>query len=248
MHLGDEEIQRVLHGEIESAVRGEALEHLDACSSCRQRLDDAGREEAGIYALLSHVDHPVPEVHPQSLMVARSAAPTGGWRRKAALIALAVGGAGVAYAAPGSPLPGWINRIGAIMARHAAAPAVPTAPSPSESTPSGGIAVTPHDRFTIGFTSVQTSGTATVILTDGHDIIARSANGTATFMTDVDRLTISNEASAADYEIQVPRGAPWVEIRVAARRLLLKRGAEVLSDVPADTLGRYVLSLTRSER
>jgi len=248
MHLGDEEIQRLLHREFDAAVRSEALAHLDACSPCRERFDEAGRDEVEIYSLLSRVDHPVPKVQPRSLMVSRSPAPEGDWRRKVALIALAVGGAGVAYAAPGSPLPSWIRSIGAALARRTAAPTVPARPSPTEPTPTSGIAVVPGDRFTIHFSSVQARGAATVILTDERDIVARSVSGTATFMTDVDRLTISNGGSTADYEIRVPRSAPSVDIRVAAHRLLLKRGDQIHSDIPADTLGRYILPLTPSER
>jgi hypothetical protein len=247
MHLGDEEIQRWLHGEIDGVARSEAARHLEGCSTCRQRLEEAGRDEAEIFALLSAVDHPAPKVSPDILMVSRSA--TASWIRRAALIALAVGGAGVAYAAPGSPVPDWIRSIGAVLANRPASPvAAPEPPSPSDAAPTGGIAVAPHDRFSIRFASEQARGTAAVTLYDGPDIVARSVNGVARFMTDVDRLTVSNEGSAADYDIQVPRNATWVEVRVAGRRLLLKRGADVESDVRADSVGRYVLPLTRSER
>ena len=244
MHFGDEEIQRLLHGEIDGALRSQVLEHVEACLPCRQRVEEARRDEAEIYALMGHADHPTPEVHPQSLIGTRSRAPAADWKRKAALITLVVGGAGVAYATPGSPLPGWIRSLGAVLSRAPSASTTPSTATPSESAPMGGIAVTPRARFTIRFASAQASGIATVTLTDGPDIVARSVNGTATFMTDVDRLTISNARSTADYEIQIPRSATWVEIRVATRRLLLKRGTEVQSDLRADSLGRYMLPLT----
>jgi hypothetical protein len=247
MHLGDEEIQRLLHGEIVGGVPSEVLHHLETCAACRELIEDARREEKEIYALLSHVDHPTPEILPRSLMVRDSARSSGTWWRKAAIIALAVGGAGVAYAYPGSPLPGWIRNLGAVISRRTTPPAVPAVSAP-EPIPSGGIAVTPQGRFTIGFSSVQSRGVAVIVLTGGPDIVARSANGSATFMTDVNRLTISNDGSTADYQIQIPPGATWVEVRVANRRVLLKRGNEVQTHVEPDSLGRYVFPLTPAER
>jgi hypothetical protein len=248
MHLGDEQIQRLLHDELGDAVGIEVRDHLETCAPCRQRLDEAGREESEIYSLLSRVDHTAPATQPRSLMVRRSPVPTRNWRRKAAVVVLAVGGAGVAYAAPGSPLPAWIRSIVAAVSGRSAAPSVPVSPSPAQPAQTSGIAVTPGDRFTIRFTSLQARGTASITLTDTPEIVARSVNGIASFVTDVDRLTISNDESAADYEIQIPRAAAWVEVRVAARRLLLKRGAEIESDVSADSLGRYLLPLTPSRR
>src|SRR6185295_12406514 len=100
------EIQRLLHGEVDGGARTQALAHLEGCSTCRQLVDEAGRDEVEIFAVLSRVDHPVPKVEPRLLVAMRSTAAGGGWKRKAAVIALALGGAGVAYAAPGSPLPG----------------------------------------------------------------------------------------------------------------------------------------------
>lgn len=248
MHLGDEQIHRLLHGELQDVVESEVRNHLAACAPCRRRFDDAGREEAEICALLERIDHPVPRMQPRSLMVSRSHAPKGDWRRKAAVIALALGGAGVAYAAPGSPLPAWARIIGAALAGRSASPTVPAPSATEEPAPTGGIEVAPGDRFTIRFTSLQAHGMATIALSDAPEIVARTVNGTATFMTDVDRLTISNDGSTADYHIQIPRGAAWIEVRVASCRVLLKRGAEIQSDVQADALGRYVLPLISPER
>ena len=248
MHLGDEHIQRLLHGELHDVAENDVREHLATCTPCRQRFDEAGREEAEIYSMLERVDHRVPRTQPPSLMVSRSPASKGDWRRKAAVIALALGGAGVAYAAPGSPLPVWIRTLGAALAGRSASPPVSAPTSTEESEATGGIEVVPGDRFTIRFAAQQAHGIAMIIVGDTPEIVARTVNGTASFMTDVDRLTISNDGSTADYQIQIPRGAAWIDVRVASRRLLLKRGAQIQSDVQADTLGRYVLPLTHPER
>ncbi|MGH8620959.1 MAG: hypothetical protein ACRET3_02380, partial [Burkholderiales bacterium] len=97
--------------------------------------------------------------------------------------------------------------------------------------------------FTIVFEAAQERGIAVVSLTDDASIVARRLAGTATFTAGVDRLAIANGGSTADYESELPRGAPWVEIRLGARRLLLKDGASVVTEAPLDARGRYLLSL-----
>jgi hypothetical protein len=246
MHLEDEEIQRLLHEELAEPVRRSRLKHLGQCPACGARMERARREETEIFELLAPLDHPVPSVDPASLM-RRATAPRREWRRKAAVIALLLGGAGVAYAAPGSPLPGWIRTIAASFA--GSRPVAPTtAPAPragsTAATPSG-IAVTPGRRLAIALRAEQTSGTMTVRITDGREVVVRATNGSAAFQTDVDRLTIANEESDADYDVEVPRSAPWVEILVAGRRLLLKHGAVVAPPIAPDGQGAYSLPLHR---
>jgi hypothetical protein len=85
----------------------------------------------------------------------------------------------------------------------------------------------------------------TVRITDGREVVVRATNGSAAFQTDVDRLTIANEESDADYDVEVPRSAPWVEILVAGRRLFLKHGAVVAPPIAPDGQGAYSLPLHR---
>jgi hypothetical protein len=85
---------------------------------------------------------------------------------------------------------------------------------------------------------------AAVSLTDGTHVVARRLAGTATFTTDIDHVTIENGGSTADYEIELPRNAVWVEIRVGPRRLLVKEGPRVVTDAPVGAGGRYLLPLT----
>jgi hypothetical protein len=226
MHLEDEEIQRLLHQELAGPARRTRLEHLGRCAVCRERVERAGREETDIFGLLERLDHPAPAVDVSSLMRVDRPAPARYWRRKAAVIALVLGGAGVAYAAPGSPVPGWVRTIVMSFTK-------PNLPSPppgtaitvdSTAASPAGIAVAPGTRLAIVFKAEQDSGTVTVRLTDGPDVVVRAESGSPAFLTDVDRLTIANEGSAADYEIEVPRRAPWVEVLVGGRRLFLKRG------------------------
>ncbi len=233
MHLEVEQIQRLLHGELdapgEAAVRG----HLAACADCRGQVEEAEREEGRILHLLRQVDHPSPVVHAEAVVArARRGAPR--WGQWAAGVVLALVVAGVAYAAPGSPLPAWLDRV----VEWVGGPA----PAPGDPGPAG-VAVEPGARFTIGFEAEQERGSAAVSLTDGSSVVVRRLDGTATFTAGVDHLAIANGGSSADYEIELPRNAPWVEVRIGARRVLLKDGPRVITDAPVDARGRYLLPL-----
>ncbi|HEX9610355.1 MAG TPA: hypothetical protein VF978_00620 [Gemmatimonadales bacterium] len=106
----------------------------------------------------------------------------------------------------------------------------------------------PGERFTVVFAARQAQGVATVSLTDGPEITVRTLNGVATFTTEAHRLTIENRASTADYTIELPRNALWVEVWVEGRRLLRLQGARITTDAPLDARGRYLLPLTPPAR
>jgi hypothetical protein len=80
-------------------------------------------------------------------------------------------------------------------------------------------------------------------LTEGPDVVARALDAEVTFTTDVARLIIENSASTSSYEIELPKSAPWIEIQVGHRRLLLKDGPQVIASASPDALGRYILPL-----
>ncbi len=247
MHLDEEQVQRFLHGELTPPVETAVGEHLAACPDCRGRLAEAEREENQVYALLRHVDHPPPRVDARAV-IARARAPDLGWGRWAAGILLALGFAGAAYAAPGSPLPAWVEAVvewmGGRPDRSPVAPAPPQTPLLDPGV--AGIAVAPGRELVILFTSPQAEGSAHVSLTDGAEVVVRAPINAATFTSDVDRLVIDNQGSAATFEIQIPRGAPRVEIRVGGDRIFLKEGPRVATAKSADTRGPYLLRLAPS--
>lgn len=281
MHLDDELIQRLIHGELVTRDEAVATRHIDSCAGCRLRVAAAEREEGQIFELLRQIDHPIPYVasdeiadraredawtdtasgisDPASAVAsidetvsrrpaswsrgaARWSGGTSTWVRWAAGIILLLAAASVAYAVPGSPVRAWVSRVvglgdDATSLPQRGARATRAAPA------SAGIAVAPSDRFTIRFTTAQKKGTATVSLTNGSEITISALGGAAAFTSGVDRLTIDNAASETSYEIHLPRGAHWVEILVADRRLLLKRGDQVITSAGADSGGHYVLPL-----
>jgi hypothetical protein len=250
MHLDDERIERWMHGEMAPDTERSAREHLAACAECRARLAEAQREEREVHALLRGLDAPAPRVDARAVI--ERARPRGaGWARRAAAIAIAVGIAGAAYAVPGSPLRAFVVAVverlggGAERApeprRRAPESAPPPAPAPAPG--AGGIAVAAGSNLVIAFTSTQPDGVARVSLVEGADVVVRAPTGAATFTSDADRLTIDNADGAADFEIAIPHDAPRVEIQVDGRRLLVKEGPRMITSMPYDPRGLYILPL-----
>lgn len=248
MHLDDEQIQRFLHGELDERQKEALSVHLADCDACARQLEAAEREEIAIFDLLRHVDHPAPVIEAETLVAQRTGA-YAMWGRRVAGFLIAAALAGAAYAFPGSPLPALLHHVAEWISGQTAPPPPPppapqAEPSPTARRETAGIAVPVTERFSIHFVSNQTGGDITMSFTDGPNAVVRAFSGTATFTTDVDRLTIQNSGSTADYEMELPRGARWVEITVGARRLLLKDGDRIVTDIPADAHERYVLPLS----
>ena len=225
MHLDEEQIQRLLHGELLPANADSAREHLRTCADCALRMSAATGDEKFVLDRLRLLDHPPPSRDAASVMVGRRARGPR-WIRWAAGIVLTLGAAGAAYAIPGSPVRRLVDRIAA---RTTTAPAErPAEPRQPTDSVVAGIAVSPGDRLTLVFSSEQPPAVATVSLTDGADVVVRAVGGHAAFASDVDRLSINNEATAARFEVEIPRRAAHVEIEVAGRRVLVKQGSRVV--------------------
>jgi len=245
MHIDDERIQRLLHGELsgsdELTIRG----HLAECADCRSRLAQAQRDEAEVDALLREIDHPVPTVTAAELANAaqRRATP---WLRWAAMIALALGVAGAAYAIPGSPLRRWVNNLS-----HRAPPAPPpppTAPPQFPDSTAAGIALAPGIDFVVRFTNPQPIAQIDVLLTEGAEVEVRALSGTATFSAGSDRLVVEARGRAT-FEVRIPRTAPRVQLMVGDKRILLKEGSHVVTEPSgycrSASAVRYVCQLQR---
>jgi hypothetical protein len=239
MHLDDERVQRLLHGELEPAGERLVRQHLAACDVCRALVDDARVEERHVFGLLREVDHPLPEADPGVILT--SGPRRIRWERWAAGLVLVAAAGGAAYAAPGSPLPGALDRLVAMLAPTQSLPAGdPTASDAAA--PASGVAVAPGDRLTIRFVAESDGAFATLSLTDGHEVVVRAVEGAATFSSDVERLSVSS-AGPVRFEILIPRSAPWVEILAGDTRVFRKRVAAVTTEAKPDADGRYRLSL-----
>ncbi|MDZ4862097.1 MAG: zf-HC2 domain-containing protein [Gemmatimonadota bacterium] len=244
-HLEDERIQRLLHGELRDPERSAVQAHLSGCDGCRQAVSAAERENDELRSLLRQVDHRPPAIVVNAI-IARSRRRGLAWRRLAAGVLLSVGLASAAYAAPGSPLPGWLAAAGRFLSGTAAStlPVVPELPAPAPEL--AGIAITPGARLTILFSATQRTGAAHVSLIDGPDVVVRVPGGAAAFTSEANRLVIDNRGSSASFQIEIPRAAPRVEIMLGATRLFLKEGARITVDAASGAPDSYSLPLNGS--
>ncbi|HEV8125248.1 MAG TPA: hypothetical protein VGP80_13465 [Gemmatimonadales bacterium] len=207
------------------------------------RIDEPTHDQDDINALLRQLDHPGPPVSAE-VIVARAQGRKPGWGRWAAGILLVAGLGGVAYAVPGSPVPGWVNAVVAAITGPGTppAPSGPLPPPVPDEAPAG-VAVAPGGDFTILFTRTADSGLARITLTGGSDVVVRAPGGAATFTSDIRRLVIDNLPISAVYEISIPAGAPRVEITVQGRRVFLKEGDRVTAEGTTVSSQQYLLPL-----
>jgi hypothetical protein len=243
MHLDDELVQRLIDREPSRAAGGSARVHLDACADCRQRVERAGREEAELRELLELLDHPAPFPAFDGI-VARAHPRSRGRFRWAAMLLLAAGLAGVAYAAPGSPLRAWImSRVDRPVPPPPAIP--PGGPAGGQDSTLAGIALPPGARLVLQFASAQETGEAVVTLVAAAAAVTvRAPTGAATFLAGADTLLIDNRGAGAGYLIEIPVAAPRVEIRLGGTRLFLKDGPVVTTRAGrAEGPGPYRLPL-----
>ena len=245
MHLDDGQIQRFVDAELTPGSSAEIQGHIDACDDCRARVAAAKEEDAWVLERLRELDHPAPRVRVE-MIVRRIVRRAPRWGRWAASILVMVTVTGVAYAAPGSPLPDLVGRLKEWMRGDHRAATVP-ARAPTERIASG-TAMTPGNRLRIVFLSEQPGGVALVSLTDAAVVEVRALDRPAEFTLDPDRISIDNAGSTARFEIDIPSSAPRVEILVGDRRILLKDGARVVTDAPRDPDGKYRVSLSPLRR
>jgi hypothetical protein len=221
VHLDDEQLQRVLHREQDAETSRSAAEHLRTCGECNARLSEAEREQVEVYGLLRLVDRPPPAITPEQV-AARARARDRGWGTWAAGILLAAAAAGAAFAMPGSPLREW-TLDARDWIRGGEKPSEPVAPPLM-----AGLAVPPGDRLVILFERSYPQSKARVALVDGAEVRVRGPSGGATFGTEADTLRIGNRDSTATFEIEIPRDARNLEIRVTGARIFAKDGPRIV--------------------
>jgi len=257
MHLDEEQVQRLLHGELAPDMGPVVREHLEKCAECRARAEESRREEEETHALLSRLDEAPPGLDARAVARRARVRPLQRerhWERWAAGILVAFGVSGVSYAIPGSPVPAWVKavvgRVGGRTGRSPAAAGRSTAPeprptpAPAPPAPSAaGIAVAPGRELVVTFTSAR--GQARVSLTGGAQVEVRAPAGAAGFTSHVDRLVIDNVGSAI-FDIEIPRSARRVEIRVGDRRLLLVESGRIVGLEPSESSGPRLVPLAPS--
>jgi hypothetical protein len=233
-HLDEERIQRLLDRELTSTEEAAARGHAERCHACAGRISEARGETAEVRSLLSRLDSPVPALNTGLARVLREGVRERipAWTRWVAGFALAFAVAGIAYALPGSPVRGWMNAV----VQSMRGPRGGEVPNPETPTPDrsllGGIAVAPGSNLVIQFTSPQAEGRARILLTDGPQVVVRAPSGSATYESGNDLLVIDNRGPSATFEIEIPRSAPRVEVRLEDSRLFLKEGTRAEPPLP----------------
>jgi len=241
MHLSEEQVQRLIHGELAPAP---AREHLSSCPECRDRVDQAQGEEQWVLGRLEALDHALPPIQAADIVRSARSRSLPAWGRWAAGIFLGAAVAGAAYAAPGSPLPKLLNRlIESIDTR--AGPARPANP-PDRAEAQAGIAVAPGNRLIVSFRAAAVGDTAVVSLSDGGEVVIQARGARTSFTSEPERVMVGHEGGPGRFRIQIPRSAPLVEIEASGRRLLLKQGSRVTAEVSPDSGGHYFLPLVSS--
>ena len=257
MHLDEEKVERLVHGEMHDATAQAAEAHIAVCESCRRRVNEVRQGDELVFSLLRHIDTPAPAI-PVSSVLRKAAARTApaprlvladvrrrkfDWRWAAALlIAASIAGA-AGYLVPGSPMPGIVKAA----LKMIAAPSPDPAPVPAAAgttTSFGGIQAVPGRSFTIAFARASQGSEARLVLTDGAQVEIRSLEGEVRFSVPGDSLvSIENTGAPGPrrFEILIPRSAPRVDLVVAGRRVFRKEGSTITTSVAADERGRYTI-------
>lgn len=237
MHLDDGVLEALLDGELDATADAVAQRHLETCNECRARFEALRRDAAVLQHALAALDHARSRI-PVAAVVARATRHESRHRamRWAAVLALVVLGAGALYAVPASPLRRWVDRL----LRKRVSVVTPTDTTSSAS----GVALQPgqaHFRIVL---AEPASGVVTITLTDGPAVDARRTSGAARFVAEIDGLRIEPTSAQAEFVIGIPRSAPWVEVMARGQRVFLKDGSRIITHIPPDSLGRYVVTLT----
>jgi hypothetical protein len=232
MHRDDGVLQALLDGELDPAGSADAHQHLEGCAACRARLDELRQDEQLLDRALPLLDHTTARV-PVEVIV--RAAPPHIRRlllRWAAVVALIVIGTGALYALPGSPVRHWVDRL---VRRTQGRPVT-----------MAGVALAPGDHFRIVFAPPRSGAVSvTITLTSDSMIDVRRIDGEGRFVAEIEGLRIETDGEPAHFAIALPRAAPGIEVSAGTRRIFLKDGARITADAPPDSVGRYILTLTR---
>lgn len=249
-HPHDEDIQRLLDGELTAVLEAPLRAHLARCDGCRDRVEETRRDRDEIETLLRLVDHPTPRVHAERVTARATSQRRLPWQRLAAGIVLSLGVAGAAAALPGSPFRTWVMDVAhGIALSVAPAPAVVMPAPPDPAAPNmAGVSLIPDGDIAIVFTSSQKAGTARVAFSFGPELTIQAPPGAARFASEEGRLVVDNAGSSASFDIQLPRSAQRVEIRVSGQRRFLKDGVRIVTSFPSDSSGAFLIPLTSLAR
>jgi hypothetical protein len=202
-------------------------------------MTDELPDDPRIDALLASLDEPTPSVAVEAVLArARARASAGArWLRWAASILLALGVAGVAYAAPHSPVSAWVGRIRTLIGLSTDDVATPAAVPDS-----AGVVLDADDEVSIRFEAGGLAGHARVSLSDADEVLVRAVAGSTRFTSEPERLLVVHPGIDT-MDIVIPRGAARVEIQIGSSTVLVKEGREVVTTAATDGQDGWLLTL-----
>jgi anti-sigma factor RsiW len=244
LHLDDESLERLLHGELDPDREESVRSHLATCPLCEARLKESRALESRLFGLLGKLAHDAPEIDWDWVRHAPTSRRNAGSRIAASIAFLLLAG-GILYALPESPVRGWIDRL---LGENA-----PEAPVPGDRFGSerdaavSGLSVRPAGAFEIVFEASQASGTIRLRLVRTPDLQIRVLGSPVQLESGPDRVTVSNASSRSSYEILVPESASSILVRVEGEDVFVTRRGEVQGAGHPDSAGFYVLDLAGSD-
>ncbi|HSJ65843.1 MAG TPA: zf-HC2 domain-containing protein [Gemmatimonadaceae bacterium] len=230
MHVDAERLFRYADGALAPDDAEHVRSHVAECDACRVHVERTMEEWREIEARLGAIDHAPPAVVVTDIITPRGAArfPR---LRVAAGIVLALAVAGAVYAVPAVILPRWFPEPASVEdegTRNRSEGLPTTAPD----TPQAGIAVQPGEALRLDVATTGSSGSLEVRRTDGAEVRVRAPIGAATFATEERRLLVTVAREGTTIEIEIPRTASRIEIRVDQR--VVFRAADGSSDPAFD--------------
>ena len=241
MHADIERLQRLLDDQLDPSEASRLREHLDTCATCQTAFERASTDWIEMDALLRHLDHPLPDVDPLSLV---DASRPDGWRKQlasAAMVVVGLGLASVAWAAPGSPIQGWFASLSSWVSGGESA----GSGTSSTDVRSGGGMLTPGEDLQIDFAAHPGGGRVRIRLTDDSLVGVQTLGGAASFSDEDEgrRLVVTPLESPTEYGIDVPRSASRVVVRFDEVVIFRKDGRNISSLSQPDSLGQWMVRL-----
>jgi anti-sigma factor RsiW len=248
LHATDDELQAWMDRELPPERTHWLDVHLSQCGDCAARLAGLQQDMSELNAELQLLDVSPPAVRAGTLAMRARGRRQRRWTMMAAA-SLFIGVAGIASAAPRSPVRQWLQAIAARFGLTSESVAPPSAPLPrtdsvppaaipaTRSADASGVALVPGAMLRIVFDLLPTGGLVTVRMSDDPSVIVRAAPGTAVFRSGATELRVTTIVPDARFELQIPSSAGRVIVLEGRRTLLTKIDAVVRSAWSADSTG-----------
>lgn len=240
-HLDDGTIQSFLHGELPETERELVTRHATSCTECGALVEDARREESWIRNRLDLLNEAPPVGSPIAPPAHRPVEGRSVRRAAAVLVAVLVGGVGVAWGlTAGRP---FVQRL---LGRSTPDDSIVVAPFEAVPAMVTGIAVEPSPRFSVTFDIMPQAGVAHVTIVETDTLAVRSSSPDAAFESRADGIVVRNAGAPGEYELLIPARNPFVEVRLGNRVVFSRERGVVRSVASPDASGRYRIQLSSS--